>query len=152
MLWSKQKFRFTGSPDLQFPFPISVTTTLIQFIAQAKSPGVWMPGWVQLFATLWTIVHQAPLSMGFSKQEYLSGEQCPPPGIVLTQGSNPGFLHCRQILCRWSQQRSLSVYQPKKSQKLVDWQIPGQISFQLQVLLLDLDSAFLSPYPMLTIF
>ena len=29
--------------------------------------------WVQLFATPWTIAHQAPLSMGFSRQEYWSG-------------------------------------------------------------------------------
>ena len=35
---------------------------------------------VQLFATLWTVAHQAPLSMGFSRQEYLSGLPCPPPG------------------------------------------------------------------------
>ena len=28
---------------------------------------------VQLFATLWTVAHQAPLSMGFSRQEYWSG-------------------------------------------------------------------------------
>ena len=28
---------------------------------------------VQLFATLWTVAHQAPLSKGFSKQEYWSG-------------------------------------------------------------------------------
>ena len=41
---------------------------------------------VQLFATLWTIAHQIPLSMGFSKQEYWSGLPCPPPGLFLTQG------------------------------------------------------------------
>ena len=35
---------------------------------------------VQLFATLWTVAHQAPLSMGFSRQEYWSGLPCPPPG------------------------------------------------------------------------
>ena len=36
---------------------------------------------VQLFATLWTVAHQAPLSMGFSRQEYCkSGLSCPPPG------------------------------------------------------------------------
>ena len=34
---------------------------------------------VRLFATLWTLAHQAPLSMGFSRQEYWSGFQCPPP-------------------------------------------------------------------------
>ena len=31
---------------------------------------------VQLFATLWTVAHQAPLSMGFSRQEYWSGLSC----------------------------------------------------------------------------
>ena len=42
---------------------------------------------VQLFATLWTVGHQAPLSMGFSRQEYWSGlpfpspEDLPDPGI-----------------------------------------------------------------------
>ena len=35
---------------------------------------------VQLFGTLWTRVHQVPLSMGFSRQEYGSGSPCPPPG------------------------------------------------------------------------
>ena len=35
---------------------------------------------VQLFETLWTVTHQAPLSLGFSRQEYLSGLPCPPPG------------------------------------------------------------------------
>ena len=35
---------------------------------------------VQLFATLWTIAHQAPLSMQFSKHEYWSGLLFPPPG------------------------------------------------------------------------
>ena len=35
---------------------------------------------VQLFATLLTVAHQAPLCMGFSRQEYWSGLPCPPPG------------------------------------------------------------------------
>ena len=35
---------------------------------------------VWLFATLWTIAPQVPLSMGFSRQEYWSGLPCPPPG------------------------------------------------------------------------
>ena len=34
----------------------------------------------RLFAILWTIAHQPPLSMGFSRQEYWSGLPCPPPG------------------------------------------------------------------------
>ena len=35
---------------------------------------------VQLFATLWTVAHQAPLSMEFFRQEYWSGLPFPPPG------------------------------------------------------------------------
>ena len=35
---------------------------------------------VQLFAILWTVALQAPLSMEFSRQEYWSGLPCPPPG------------------------------------------------------------------------
>ena len=49
-----------------------------------------------LFATPWTAAIQASLSMGFSRQEYWSGFLL--QGIFLTQGSNPGLLHCRQIL------------------------------------------------------
>ena len=41
---------------------------------------------IQLFATLWTVAHQAPLSMGFSRQEYWSGLPCPPPGDLLNPG------------------------------------------------------------------
>ena len=35
---------------------------------------------VQLCETLWMIACQAPLSIGFSRQEYWSGLPCPPPG------------------------------------------------------------------------
>ena len=37
---------------------------------------------VQLFVTPWTVAHEAPLSMGFSRQEYWSGLPFPPPGNV----------------------------------------------------------------------
>ena len=42
---------------------------------------------VWLCATLWTVAHQAPQSMGFSRQEYWSGLTCPSPGNL----SNPGI-------------------------------------------------------------
>ena len=35
---------------------------------------------VQLFVTPWTVAHQSPLSMGFSRQNHWSGLPCPPPG------------------------------------------------------------------------
>ena len=42
--------------------------------------------------------HQAPPSMGLSRQEYWSGLPFPSPGNFPTQGSNPGLPHCRQTL------------------------------------------------------
>ena len=41
---------------------------------------------VQLCGTLWTVAHQAPLSTGFSRQEYWSGLPCPPPGNLPKPG------------------------------------------------------------------
>ena len=41
---------------------------------------------VQLCATLWTVARQAPLSVGFSRQEYWSGLSCPPPGDLPDPG------------------------------------------------------------------
>ena len=41
---------------------------------------------VCLLVTLWTVAHQAPLSMGFSRQEYWNGLPCPPPGDLLDPG------------------------------------------------------------------
>ena len=41
---------------------------------------------VQLFAILWTVACQAPLSMRFSRQEYWSELPCPPPGDLPDPG------------------------------------------------------------------
>ena len=42
---------------------------------------------VRFFVTLWTLAHEAPLSMGFSRQKYWSGLPFPPPGDL----SDPGI-------------------------------------------------------------
>ena len=44
----------------------------------------------KLFATLWSVACQAPLSMGFSRQEHWSGLPCPPPGDLPDPGIEPG--------------------------------------------------------------
>ena len=41
------------------------------------------------FETLWAIAHQAPLSMGFPRQEYWSELPFPPPGDLLDRGLEP---------------------------------------------------------------
>ena len=48
-------------------------------------------------ATPWTVARQAPLSMGFSRQEYWSGHSLL-QGIFPTQGLNLGLLQGRQTL------------------------------------------------------
>ena len=45
--------------------------------------------YTQLFATPWTVAHQAPLSMGFSRQEYWSGLPFPSPGDLPDPGIEP---------------------------------------------------------------
>ena len=44
---------------------------------------------VQLFAIPWTVVYQASLSMGFSRQEYWSGLPFPSPGDLPDPGIKP---------------------------------------------------------------
>ena len=47
---------------------------------------------VQLFATLWTVAHQASLSMGFSRQKYWCGLPFPSPGDLPNPGIKPESL------------------------------------------------------------
>ena len=47
---------------------------------------------VPLFATPWTIAHQASLSIGFSRQECWSRLPCPPPGDLPDPGTEPTTL------------------------------------------------------------
>ena len=65
---------------------------------------------VRLFVTEWTVVCQAPLSIGFPRQ----GLPFPAPGIFLTQGSNPCLLH----LLHW-QAGSLPLAPPGKPNLIV---------------------------------
>ena len=65
---------------------------------------------VQPFATPWAISCQVPLSMEFTAKN--TGVGCSLlQGIVLTQGSNQGLLHCRRILYCLSHQGSLIFWE-----------------------------------------
>ena len=67
---------------------------------------------VQLFATLWTVAHQAPLSIGFSRQEYWRGLPCPPPTslVSLTVCVNKWlFLEQQEAWVWYNQQAFLNV-------------------------------------------
>ena len=78
---------------------------------------------VWLFATPWTVARQAPLSMGFSRQEYWSGLPCLPPGDLPDPGIEPrSLLHCRQIRYHMSHWGSCEWVQIQPLQHLM---IPG---------------------------
>ena len=55
---------------------------------------------VQLFVTLWMVASQAPMTMGFSRQEYWSGLPCPPPGDLSNPGIKPVSLKCPTLAAR----------------------------------------------------
>ena len=71
----------------------------INYIVYAFTHALWKVKVKMLVVQLcpilcnpWTVAWQAPLSMGFSRQEYWSGLHALLQGIFPTQGSNPGFL------------------------------------------------------------
>ena len=68
-----------GSPVLQAdPLPTEVKWSEVTLLSR-----------VRLFATLWSVAHQVPLSMGFSRQEYWSGLPFPSPGDLPDPGIKP---------------------------------------------------------------
>ena len=58
---------------------------------------------VRLFATPWTVAHQAPLSMGFSRQEYWSGLPFPSPNNTenkqIAYPQNKEYAEIANVIC-----------------------------------------------------
>ena len=72
---------------------------------------------VRLFVTLWTKAHQAPLSMGLSRQEYWNGLSCPPPGDLPDPGMEPVSLTSPALgggffttSANWEAQNVVTIY------------------------------------------
>ena len=65
----------------------------------------------RFFATLWTVACQAPLSIGFSRQEYCSGLPCPP----LEDLPNPGI--------EMREEKDKLKERLNKNQNLKSWEI-----------------------------
>ena len=65
---------------------------------------------VWLFATLWTIAYQPPLSMGFSRQEYWSGLPCSPPGYFPDPGIELASLKSSALVGGFFTNRECLVY------------------------------------------
>ena len=58
----------------------NLKTNPLSIVLQICSPVLRHFSCIQLFATLWTVARQAPLSMRFSRQEHWCGLPCPAPG------------------------------------------------------------------------
>ena len=82
---------------------------------------------VRLFVTPWTAAHQAPPSMGFSRQEYWSGVPLPsPPGpIVLSKSSKKTETHSSYIMHFY---QSIWVISKKTNVTIRLWPIKGFFS------------------------
>ena len=88
---------FVPWPRIEHPFP---TLEGIQDPLTTGLPGKCQSlSHVRFSGNLWTVSHQALLSMEFN-----TGVGCHflPQGIFLTQGSNPGFLHWEADLNHWT--------------------------------------------------
>ena len=59
--------------------------------------GVYLLNHIRLFATPRIVAHQAPLSMGFPRQEYWSGMPFSSPGDLPDPGIKPGLLHWQVV-------------------------------------------------------
>ena len=67
-------------------------------------------GRIRLFAAPRTVAGQAPLSMGFSRQEYWSGLPFPPPGDLLNPGIKPTSLAILSLTDRFFTTSGKSVW------------------------------------------
>ena len=63
---------------------------------------------VRFFVTLWTVACQAPLSRGFSRQEYWSGLPFPSPGELPNPGSEPASSMSPALACGFFTTKELS--------------------------------------------
>ena len=60
------------------------------YLQKENTKGKWSHSVVSDSVIPWTVVHQAPPSMGFSRQEYWSGVPFPSPGDLPDPGTEPG--------------------------------------------------------------
>ena len=92
LLIFKRKINFYFLKTLLFWFlcymwPDLILTDKASFQALAEIPKVLSCVW--LFATPWTVTHQAPLCMAFFRQEYWSGLPCSRTGDLPNPGIKP---------------------------------------------------------------
>ena len=96
----------------------------------------------RLFETAWTVAGQAPLSVGFSRQEYWSVLPCSPPGDLPSSGIEPRSptLQVGSLLSEPVGKPKSTILQQKRTMKYISFQ---EILFGNVDILLLLTSNFL---------
>ena len=74
---------------MEIPDYITYSKNLLFYIYYMYFVKVKLLSRVRLFVIPWTVAYQAPLSMGFSRQEYWSGFPFPSPGDLPNPGIEP---------------------------------------------------------------
>ena len=98
--WEVEVCEALQMPDSKMPAQCQVSQDCVPYLldeaprgGKASSPsGAQLLSHVWLFATPWTVAHQVPLSMEFSRQEYYSRLPFPPPGRLPHPGIKPTSL------------------------------------------------------------
>ena len=94
-----------------------LNTIQVFWLYVAERSVCWLLSHVQLFATPWTIVHQAPLSMEFSRQEHWRGLPFPSPGDL----PHLGIEH-------WSPALQVDILLAEKRVYLRRWQFSQELN------------------------
>ena len=145
-LLSMEFFRQEYCQGLPFPSPGNLPNPTIEPDSESEvaqsCPTLCHP----VDCTLWTVPCQAPLSMGFSRQEYWSGLPFPSPGDLPDPGIKPrsptlqadaltylGLPHYRQFFTIWDTREAHEV--PKETQR---WQGKQKLGHQKKLHLLPL--------------
>ena len=89
-----------GGPCWAAVSGVAQSRTRLKWLSSSSSKLLFLSHSVMFnpFVTPWIVACQAPLSMGFPRQEYWSGLPFPPPGIFWSQRSNPCLLLGRSLL------------------------------------------------------
>ena len=82
--------RVLKSRDITLPTKVHLVKAMIFPVVMYICENVKSLSRARLFATPWTVAYQAPLSMGFSRQEFWSGLPFPSTGDLPNPGIEPG--------------------------------------------------------------
>ena len=116
--WGFQTLEFVNKVNILFPGnsqseALHEDLILWLHLGLGVHPSMLILGHVRLLVTPWTVAHQAPLSIEFSRQEYWSGLPFPPsgdlpyPGIIVSAALQADSLPTEPSRKPWDRERGM---------------------------------------------